>query len=169
MKQTIFAVTTVFICLLGVVFFAQNQQQTAVLSTTFSTAKDYQRVELMHDSGKSITVQTVVSAAAQQQGLSGTISVPEEGMLFVYQSESYPIFWMKDMQYAIDIVWISADGEITGVEVAAAAPIPDTPDAALERYTAPAPTQFVLELQSGKAAEFGFVPGTKFVSAGFLE
>lgn len=168
MKLTIFAVMTVFICLLGVVFFLQNQQQTAALST-LSSAKDYQRVELGHDSGKSITVQTVVSAAAQQQGLSGTTSVPDEGMLFVYQSESHPIFWMKDMQYAIDIVWISADGEITGVEVAAAAPVPDTPDATLERYTAPAPTQFVLELQSGKAAELGFVPGTKFISAGFLE
>lgn len=169
MKKPIIIVAFVSLCVvIGGVFFIQNQKDISPFSV-LGVAQDYQRAQVTHDSGKSIVVQMVVSASAQQKGLSGTSSVPEEGMLFVYPTESYPIFWMKDMKYAIDIVWIGAKGEITGVEVAAPPPDSNTPDAALQRYTAPAPTQYVLELQAGKAAEYGFLPGTTFVSAGFLE
>lgn len=44
-------------------------------------------------------------------------SLPEgEGMLFVFEEEGRHAFWMKNMLIALDILWISADGEIVDIK-----------------------------------------------------
>ena len=45
------------------------------------------------------------------KGLSGRDNLADdEGMFFVFEkSDIYP-FWMKDMKFAIDIIWIMEDG-----------------------------------------------------------
>ena len=40
----------------------------------------------------------------------------ESGMLFVFEKETIPGLWMKDMKFPIDIIWINSDFEITGIE-----------------------------------------------------
>ncbi|MCX6751552.1 MAG: DUF192 domain-containing protein, partial [Candidatus Nomurabacteria bacterium] len=54
---------------------------------------------------------------AQEKGLSGRKSLNEDqGMLFVfYKSEIYP-FWMKDMNFAIDIIWIDEDFRVVFIK-----------------------------------------------------
>jgi hypothetical protein len=37
-------------------------------------------------------------------------------MLFVFASSTRPGFWMKDMKFPIDIIWINADKEVVGIE-----------------------------------------------------
>lgn len=49
------------------------------------------------------------------QGLSGTDHVPKEGLLFVFPQPGKYGFWMKDMRYAIDIIWIDESGKIIDV------------------------------------------------------
>lgn len=47
-----------------------------------------------------------------QRGLSGRQSLADnEAMLFVFDTYRQPIFWMKDMNFAIDILWIK-DGQV---------------------------------------------------------
>jgi len=49
-------------------------------------------------------------------GLSNTSSLgPNEGMLFIHNSEGRRGYVMRDMAFPIDIVFIDADGEITTI------------------------------------------------------
>lgn len=52
----------------------------------------------------------------RERGLSGRESLaPTEGMLFVFPESGYHAFWMKDMQFPIDIIWVAADGTIVDI------------------------------------------------------
>ncbi len=51
------------------------------------------------------------------QGLSGKEGLGEdEGMLFVFEYPAKHGFWMKDMNFAIDIIWINAEKQVLGIE-----------------------------------------------------
>ncbi len=49
------------------------------------------------------------------QGLSGTDDIPEQGLLFVFPQAGKYGFWMKDMTYAIDVLWIDQFGKIIDI------------------------------------------------------
>lgn len=62
--------------------------------------------------GDTIVVDIADEEAEQVQGLSGRSGLgPNEGMLFIYPEPSRPGFWMKDMRFDIDIVWIGEDND----------------------------------------------------------
>lgn len=64
-----------------------------------------------------IEVESVVDSVAQARGLSGRESLGEnKGMLFIFpESGLYP-FWMKDMKFPIDIIWISEFGKVVHIK-----------------------------------------------------
>ncbi len=52
----------------------------------------------------------------QQKGLSGHAALAaDEGMLFLFNEEGNLGFWMKDMLFSLDIIWIGADWKIVDV------------------------------------------------------
>ncbi len=65
----------------------------------------------------SITVEIADTFKARAQGLSGREVLPEStGMLFIFDQPAQYGFWMKDMNFAIDIVWIDEKMRIIGIE-----------------------------------------------------
>ena len=58
--------------------------------------------------GYTVNAEVVSSQAALTQGLSGRENLPTDGgMLFIFfQSQPHP-FWMKDMRFPLDIIWLS--------------------------------------------------------------
>jgi len=38
-----------------------------------------------------------------------------KGMLFVFEKEVLPGFWMKNMEFPLDIIWINQDKRIIGI------------------------------------------------------
>jgi hypothetical protein len=57
--------------------------------------------------GERVNVDIATTEASRQQGLSGRQSIgPNNGMLFIFESTGRPGIWMKDMRFAIDIVWL---------------------------------------------------------------
>lgn len=80
------------------------------------------------------------------------------GMLFVYPDSGRRIYWMKGMNYCLDIVWIS-DGAIVGA-AESVCPEPGVADADLGRYGSPEPVQYVLELPAGWLKDHGYTTGT---------
>ena len=77
-------------------------------------------------------------------GLSGHEELaPDEGMLFVFPEDGIYAFWMKDMRFSIDILWISREGVIVDMQQKVA---PETYPAA---YTPRKEARYVLELPSG--------------------
>jgi uncharacterized protein len=54
---------------------------------------------------------------SRTKGLSGRdYLAPNEGLLFVFDKEGYQGFWMKDMNFPIDIVWLSKNKKIIHIE-----------------------------------------------------
>ncbi|MEM3091685.1 MAG: DUF192 domain-containing protein [Candidatus Pacearchaeota archaeon] len=62
-------------------------------------------------------VEVVSSPKKMEIGLSHKRYIKNDsGMLFVFPREVIPNFWMKDMNFPIDIIWISKDLRVIGIE-----------------------------------------------------
>jgi uncharacterized membrane protein (UPF0127 family) len=89
----------------------------------------------------------------RQRGLSGRPALANgEGMLFPYAVPDRYGFWMPDMRFDIDILWIRA-GRIIHVEADV------SKDDPLRIYRPPEPADLVLELPAGTAERRGFRVG----------
>lgn len=96
-----------------------------------------------------IVVDIVKDPDTRARGLSGRDGLGvNEGMLFLFDEEAYYPFWMKDMKFPIDIVWIAGNA-IVGFEERVE-PEPNVPDEELTIYTPPVPVDKVLELAAGR-------------------
>lgn len=99
-------------------------------------------------------VSIAADAAERRQGLSGTAPLRErEGKLFIFpQSDRYG-FWMKDMNYPIDILWFNAMGVLVHTEVEV------QPDTYPTTFTPNVPARYVLEVAAGEASRLGLAVG----------
>jgi uncharacterized membrane protein (UPF0127 family) len=96
-----------------------------------------------------IQVQIADTTDKRTKGLSGTSSLKSnEGMLFIFEGKTNPVFWMKDMLIPLDIVWIG-DGKIVRIDKNVPIPSPNTTDDKLKTYSAGAPINYVLEVNAG--------------------
>lgn len=95
-----------------------------------------------------ILVEIVDTPAKRTLGLSYRPSLPEdEGMLFVFENKQPVRFWMKGMEFPLDIIFI-ADGKI--VDIAEnAMPQPGVSDENLKSYVPSEPVDHVLEVNAG--------------------
>lgn len=66
---------------------------------------------------KTLRIERVTERAEQSIGLSKYTAIPSDfGMLFVFPESGSHGFWMKDMDFPIDIIWIAENGRITHIE-----------------------------------------------------
>ncbi len=94
---------------------------------------------------KVISIEIVDNELAREKGLSGRASLAENsGMLFKFPKPIIGRFWMKDMRFSIDIIWIH-NGKVVGIEKNA--PIPA--DATIATFSSPELIDQVLEVNGG--------------------
>jgi len=68
-------------------------------------------------SGEKIKVELALTPENQEKGLSNISSIGEnEGMLFIFEKPLIHNFWMKDMNFPIDIIWIDKDMKVIFIE-----------------------------------------------------
>jgi uncharacterized membrane protein (UPF0127 family) len=106
------------------------------------------------------SVDLAVQPEERQQGLSGREHMAtDSGMLFVFEEEQQLYFWMKDMHFPLDIIWI--DGQCHLLEVAAEVPTPPPggSNEEIPRVQSPSPARYVLEINAGEASRNGLQPG----------
>jgi uncharacterized membrane protein (UPF0127 family) len=98
-----------------------------------------------------IKVEVADSEEKRIKGLSNRESIEEDkGMLFIFPKGTKATFWMKDMKFDIDIIWI-ADQKVVKIDKNAKAPSPNTPDNKLTLYKSEKPIDYVLEVKAGFA------------------
>ncbi len=103
-------------------------------------------------------------------GLSGRPSMAiDRAMLFVYEEDNPRTFWMPDMHFPLDMVWIRSDCTVDGVTSDVPNPPLDTPRDQLPRYPSTGPVRFILEINAGQAEEHGIGPGSRVRFAGQIE
>jgi uncharacterized membrane protein (UPF0127 family) len=97
----------------------------------------------------------------KMKGLSERESLAEDsGMLFVFDRKDTFPFWMKNMRFPIDIIWLD-DGSVVHIAKNAQPPQEGTPDSSLTIYRSDSPANYVLELPAGKADEYKIEEGDK--------
>ena len=95
---------------------------------------------------------------ALQQGLSGRSPMPDDrGMLFILDSSVEHFFWMKGMEFPIDILFFAEDKSLTKV-LPKIMPCKECPT-----YKAPVHTAYALEINAGLAEALGVKTGDRFV------
>lgn len=97
--------------------------------------------------GKALSVEIARSAPERMHGLSHRDSLGSDGMLFVFDKPGNYGFWMKDMKFPIDIIWIK-DGRVTGISQNAV-PEPEKQVWNLKVYYPPDAADSVLEVNAG--------------------
>ncbi len=103
------------------------------------------------------TVEMATTTAQKMRGLSSRESLAEgSGMLFTF-NPGVQRFWMKDMNFPIDIIWI-AGGKVAGF-AQNAEPQPGIPLWNLTIYTSPDGVDKVLEANAGTVAKSGIKIG----------
>ncbi len=98
--------------------------------------------------GTTVIVELADTHAERVQGLSGHEPLADdEGMLFLFEMKEIQGFWMKDMLFPIDIIWID-DDTVVGFQQNAQ---PENPAKTI--YYSPVPMDRVLEVQAGFVAQ----------------
>ena len=94
--------------------------------------------------GRLLRVAVADSIEERARGLSGRAGLaPDEGMLFVFPEDGKYSFWMKDMRFPIDILWLSSDGVIVRL-------VPSvSPDTYPQSFSSERVARYVLELPAG--------------------
>ena len=104
-----------------------------------------------------INLEIVDTPELRQLGLSGRSSISDaDGMLFVFENSSTNnCFWMKDMLFSIDMVWLDENKSVINVT-------PDiAPDSYPESFCPTGPARYGLELSQGNANRLDIVDGSE--------
>ncbi len=105
--------------------------------------------------GLVIPVEVEQTEAQVKKGLSGRASLDaEKGMLFVFSKPDIYHFWMPNMHFSIDIIWIN-NGQV--VDITPNLPY-DAAHAAI-LYEPSKPVKYVLEMNADFAAKHGIIKG----------
>lgn len=111
--------------------------------------------------GRTIEVDVARTGADRARGLSGRNELAAgRGMLFLHDAPGRHAYWMKDMRFAIDILWLR-DGRVVDVAHRVPPPPAGLPDGALPVYAPAADADAVLEVSAGFARIHGWDKGAQ--------
>ncbi len=103
-----------------------------------------------------IKVEVANTKASRELGLSGRKEMKkDEGILFVFDTPGRYGFWMKDMQFPLDIVWINQNGVVVSLERNL------TPESYPKTFINEVEASYVLELNAGLSEKLGLYLGSK--------
>jgi len=104
-----------------------------------------------------LKVEIADTPAKQSQGLSKRQSMSvDHGMLFIFNDYLQPNFWMKDMRFPLDIIWIK-DNLIIKINEN----VPLEKGKNLTKYSPHQPVNKVLEVNAGYCQKYNIKVGDK--------
>lgn len=99
-------------------------------------------------------VEVAASSEDQHIGLSDRDSMPEmSGMIFPFSPPEKVSFWMWNMRFPIDIVWIK-NGKVVGITENLPVPASGAAAEDLPTFSPPEEVDYVLELNAGQGKFF---------------
>jgi len=106
--------------------------------------------------GTSIQAEVVTSGEDKARGLSGRNCLnPDTGMLFLYELSGDYCFWMKDMNFSIDMIWMDDEKRIVTIKDSV------SPETYPQSFCPEKPSQYILEVAPGFTAKAGWSIGTQ--------
>jgi uncharacterized protein len=155
MKKVFIIFGIILLIFAGVVFY-QFRQNATTKTGGANRSSDTATIKI---NDKTFNVEVADSPEKWQKGLSGRDSLPkDQGMLFLFKTSEYHNFWMKDMKFPIDIIFINND---TVVSIVKDAKPPASNEANLPLYKPEAPIDTVLEINAKLSDEYEIKKGDK--------
>ena len=150
-KSKRFLIISILLIIIGgVAVFNLFQKEPTATKVT----EKYVSVEINE---KLITAEIAKTPQQITRGLSDRKSLPkDEGMLFFLGGRRIATFWMKDMLFPIDIIWIDNEKVVYIIENAPPPNASSTPT-----YTPDKPSTHVLEVNAGFAQKHNIKVGAK--------
>lgn len=106
-KSLINSVAIVLVFVVMIFFFTKN----ADLGPNISDIK------MVHLVGQDLEVELAITSEEHARGLSSRDGLAEDkAMLFVFDRPSRYYFWMKDMNFSIDMIWIDEDMNVVYIK-----------------------------------------------------
>jgi len=150
----------IFIGLLVILALILSSKNSTSANQVLLLEKDrsFQKLSI-HD--KKITVEVVNTEASTEQGLSDRAQIGSDGMLFAFPQSQIQHFWMKEMRFDLDMVWLN---NLRIIDISHNVPMP-RPDQTLQQlpvFSSKAPANEVLEIPAGTAENWNLKIGDQF-------
>jgi len=114
--------------------------------------------------GQTVYASMATTDETRALGLSYTSALPKDIVkIFVFATDERWSFWMKGMEYPIDIIWVTATGAIAHIETNV------SPDTYPNSFTPPTPVRYVIETVPGLFAELGLKGGDNLDMTAIIE
>jgi uncharacterized membrane protein (UPF0127 family) len=119
------------------------------LLAVFSFGRVQKRfVQIFFPNGEVLTAELALTEEDRARGLMFRKDLNEDqGMLFVFEEEGRHAFWMKNMTFSIDILWLDRQKRIVHIEHR----VPPCQNEPCPSYPPDYPALYVLELRAGAA------------------
>lgn len=151
MKKDLAIIFGLFLFVVVLLIFGRSYTSVGFVEQASQSSQSARANGLVSLSAKTLSINAIVvsEAADRKKGLSGRNSLPlNQGMLFVFEKKGPYQFWMKDMKFAIDIIWIDENKKIVDI-IADVPPEPGTSDKKLRKYSSRSDALYVLEVNAG--------------------
>ena len=148
LRKTIFISINVSLCVIKLFTFNQSFAEEIV----------YSHAIVSTSTGEEIPVEVADTLKKRRLGLGKRTSLKKGwGMLFIFGKRKPHRFWMKDMQFPLDIIWLDNHRIVHIIHNAKPANSSEEP----EVMTSPVPVNFVLEIAAGRAAKLRLKTGQR--------
>ena len=132
--------------------------QLFTFNQSFAEEIVYSHAIVTTSTGEEIPVEVADTLKKRSLGLGKRTSLKKGwGMLFVFEKRKTHRFWMKDMQFPLDIIWLDNHRIVHIIHNAKPVNSKDEP----EVMTSPVPVNFVLEIAAGRAAKLRLKTGQR--------
>ena len=148
LRKTIFISINVSLCVIQLFTFNQSFAEEIV----------YSHAIVSTSTGEEIPVEVADTLKKRRLGLGKRTSLKKGwGMLFIFGKRKPYRFWMKDMQFPLDIIWLDNHRIVHIIHNVKPVNSRDEP----EIMTSPVPVNFVLEIAAGRAAKLRLKTGQR--------
>jgi uncharacterized membrane protein (UPF0127 family) len=163
-KRKKFILKALFVAILMQMFFYVNSLPSILINKIFIPDVDeYTDNEPLDVEINGQNLKLVVAKKHDTiiKGLSWREKIPFDGMIFFFYKPKNVSFWMRGMNFPIDIVWVS-NNVIIGVSENVK-PEPGVCQEDLKLYPPPAKVDTVIELSAGKAKQLNIKKGNVLI------
>jgi uncharacterized membrane protein (UPF0127 family) len=156
-------VRTVFIVVLSIGLFASTMYSVNCYVTKVCKPVIFEKfvrddMTILMPKG-ALTAELANTKASRELGLSGRHMMKDtDGMLFAFDVPGRYGFWMKDMEFPLDIIWINENGVVVSIERGLT---PESYTNNKQVFMNQADASYVLEVNAGQAEKFGLYLGSK--------